>query len=320
MKSEMPLMLHRPGKQVFQEVSRLMGNRFEFTAVSGDASHAYETISEAIEEIKRIEKLLTTFDEGSETNLINKNAGIRPMRVSREVFELIKRSIKISGITQGAFDITYGSLDKGLWNFDKNMTSLPDAAAAKKSVRLINFRNIILDDAQCSVYLREQGMRIGFGGIGKGYAAEKARQLMIRRGIHSGIVNAAGDLVTWGRQPDGKPWTIGIADPENVTKAFSTVTVSDLAVATSGSYEKYAVIDGKKYSHTVDPRTGLPVSGVKSATVICRHAELADALATPLMIMGIKVGLDMVNQIKNTGCIMIDDHDRCYTSHNLNIS
>jgi thiamine biosynthesis lipoprotein len=304
--------------QLHRQTAKLMGNRFEFTVVSEDASWAQERIDEAIEETRRIEKLFTTFDENSQTNQVNKNAGICPVKVDKEVFDLIQRSIKISKLTQGAFDITYGSVDKRLWNFDKNMTSLPDPSVAKQSVRLINYRNIILDENSCTVYLKEKGMRIGFGGIGKGYAAEKARQLMIRNGVSSGIVNAAGDLTAWGLQPNGKPWTIGIADPGNPQAAFSSLDISDMAVATSGNYEKYVVIDGKKYSHTIDPRTGFPVTGIKSVTIICPNAEIADAMATPVMTMGIKVGLNIINQMKNIACIIIDEHDCVFTSDNIN--
>ena len=162
-------------------------------------------------------------------------------------------------------------------------------------------------------------MRIGFGGIGKGYAAEKAKQLMIQNGVRSGIVNASGDLTTWGKQPDDKPWTIGIANPNANHEAFSYLNISDLAVATSGNYEKYAVIDGKKYSHTINPKTGFPVSGIKSVTVITPNAEFADAMATPIMVMGVKVGLDLVNQINQLACIIIDDNDTIFTSNNITV-
>ena len=131
-------------------------------------------------------------------------------------------------------------------------------------------------------------MRIGFGGIGKGYAAEKAKTILQQMGIKSGIVNAAGDLSAWGFQPNGEPWTIGIADPDATHHPFSSLNITNMAVATSGNYEKYVVIDGKKYSHTIDPKTGLPVSGIKSVTIIAPNAELADALATPVMVNGNK--------------------------------
>lgn len=304
---------------VYKKVLKLMGNRFEVTLVTDDQAWADECIADAVEEISRIEKLFTTFNESSQTNLINKNAGIAPVKVEKEVYELIERSKKISVLTQGAFDITYGSIDKRLWNFDNTMTSLPDLQTAKNLARLINYRNVILNKNDCSVFLKEKGMRIGFGGIGKGYAAEKAKSLLQQKGIKSGIINAAGDLTAWGYQPNGKPWTIGIADPNTSRKAFSFLEITNTSVATSGNYEKFIVIDGTRYSHTIDPKTGLPVTGIKSVTIICPNAEIADAMATPVMIMGIKVGLNMINQMKGVAGIIIDDNDKIYTSKNINL-
>ncbi len=296
-----------------------MGNAFEISVVDENADWANERIAEAIDEISRIEKLLTTFSDDSQTNLINQNAGIQAVKVDKEVFELIQRSIRISELTQGAFDITYGSIDKSLWNFDLSMKALPDAETARQSVRLINYKNVILNQQDSSIFLKEKGMRIGFGGIGKGYAAEKAKALMIAKGVKSGIVNAAGDLTTWGTQPNGKSWTIGIADPDAQQSTFSALNISNVAVATSGNYEKFVVIDGKKYSHTIDPKTGLPVSGIKSVTILSPNAEIADAMATPVMVMGVKVGLNLINQIQGIACIIVDDHNKIFTSKNINI-
>ena len=296
-----------------------MGNTFEISVVDENADWANERIAEAIDEISRIEKLLTTFSDDSQTNLINQNAGIQAVKVDKEVFELIQRSIRISELTQGAFDITYGSIDKSLWNFDLTMKALPDAETARQSVRLINYKNVILNQQDSSIFLKEKGMRIGFGGIGKGYAAEKAKALMIAKGVKSGIVNAAGDLTTWGTQPNGKSWTIGIADPDAQQSTFSALNISNVAVATSGNYEKFVVIDGKKYSHTIDPKTGLPVSGIKSVTILSPNAEIADAMATPVMVMGVKVGLNLINQIQGIACIIVDDHNKIFTSKNINI-
>jgi thiamine biosynthesis lipoprotein len=311
-------------KRIHQRVQRLMGNRFEISAVGEDAAWANARINEAIQEISRIEALLTTYNERSQTNQINANAGIRPVQVDAEVFALIQRSLRLSELTQGAFDITYGSIDKRLWNFDTTLTALPDPKTARRLVRLIDYRNIQLNAAERSVFLKEKGMRIGFGGIGKGYAAERAKQLLRERGVDSGIVNAAGDLTTWGNQPTGNPWTIGIADPDShllagTRQAFSYLTISNAAVATSGTYEKYALIGGKRYSHTIDPKTGYPVSGIKSVTIIAPNAELADALATPVMVMGVRVGLDLINQMKTIACVIIDDTDVIYTSKNIRL-
>ena len=297
-----------------------MGNRFEISVLSDDILHADACIESAVEEIQRIETLLTTFNESSETNLINQNAGISPAQVSKEIFNLISRSQRISELTQGAFDITYGSIDKRFWNFDVNMTELPDAELAKQSVSLVNYRNIILDEKKETVFLKKKGMRIGFGGIGKGYAAERAKIILKEKGVKSGIVNAAGDLTAWGFQANGKPWTIGIADPESKNQPFSTLKITDAAVATSGNYEKYAIINGKTYSHTIDPKTGFPVGGIKSVTIICPNAEFADAMATPIMVMGVQAGLSMINQMQKIACIIIDDQNRVYYSKNINLS
>lgn len=304
---------------LYRETLKLMGNCFEISVIAPNKSGAKNCISAAVEEIRRIEKLLTTFNESSQTNLINHHAGLRPVKVDKEVFDLIKRSKKISELTQGAFDITYGSIDKRFWNFDQTITHLPDMQTAKSLVRLINYKNVVLDQNNLTVFLKEKGMRIGFGGIGKGYAAEKAKNLLQQMGIESGIVNAAGDLTAWGYQPGGKPWTIGIADPNITRNAFSYLELTNTSIATSGNYEKFVLIDGKKYSHTIDPKTGYPVTGIKSVTIISPNAEIADAMATPVMIMGIRVGIDMINQLNGIECIIIDDTDTIHTSSNVHL-
>jgi len=305
---------------VVQRALRLMGNRFEISVVAHDEDWAEERIDSAVAEIQRIEKLLTTFTDDSETALINQYAGIAPVAVSEETYRLIERSIRISGFTQGAFDITYGSIDKRFWNFDREMSELPDPAVAKKMVRLINYHKIILNENDKTVFLKEKGMRIGFGGIGKGYAAEMARKLMMAEGVESGVVNASGDLTTWGRQPNGEPWRIGIVHPDVAHLPFSYLNVTNMAVATSGNYEKFVVINGKKYSHTINPRTGMPVEGIKSVTIISPNAELSDALATPVTIMGVEAGLYLINQLRGIECVIIDDDNHLYTSKNINLS
>lgn len=305
--------------QDYSQSLKLMGNNFTITVVAASQHEAAKHITAAVDEIKRIEALLTTYNENSQTSLINRNAGLMPVPVDREVYELIERSIAISNITQGAFDISYGGIDKSLWNFDRNMKSIPPKDVALKSVYLINYKNILLDPDNCTVFLKEKGMRIGFGGIGKGYAAEMAKRLLVKNNVTAGIINASGDLTAWGTQPSGNPWRIGISDPDNPEKVFSYLAVSDKAVATSGNYEKYIMVGGKKYSHTIDPKTGLPISGIKSVTVISDNAEFADAMATPIAVMGIKAGLHLVNQVPGLHCIIIDDDNKMYTSKEINL-
>jgi thiamine biosynthesis lipoprotein len=302
-----------------KRIDKLMGNRFEITVEADHDAEADFFLNLAVNEIKRIEEKLSTFKELSETNQINNNAGKSPIVVSEETFRLIQRSIKISEITQGAFDITYGSMDKRFWNFDSTMTALPDKQAAKELVKLINYKNIILNEKEYSVFLKEEGMRIGFGGIGKGYAAECAKKILLENGVNAGIVNASGDLTAFGKPKEVENWTIGIAHPDIAFQPFSTLEITDMAVATSGNYEKFVMIDGKKYSHTIDPKTGFPISGIKSVTIISPNAEISDAFATPVTIMGIEAGLAMINQIKGIECIIIDDFNKIYTSKNINL-
>ncbi len=303
----------------FSESLILMGNRFTITVVAAQQQQAKQHIESAVSEIRRIEQLLSTFKPDSQTNLINDHAGLDPVHVDREVFDLIARSIALSRITQGAFDLSYGSIDKSLWNFDRDMKALPSPEQARRMVHLVDYRNIILDSAQNTVWLKNKGMRIGFGGIGKGYAAEMAKNLLRSQGVSSGIVNASGDLAAWGAQPDGKPWTIGIADPDAPRAPFSYLEISGKAVATSGNYEKFITIGGKKYSHTIDPKTGLPITGIKSVTVIADNAELADAMATPIAVMGIRAGLFLIDQIPDLHCIIIDDDNKMYTSKHIHL-
>lgn len=304
-------------QQVIKTV-RLMGNAFEFTAIHESRLHAEQAIEAAINEVKRIEEFLSTYIKTSEVSLINNNAGKNPVIVSKELISLILRAKKISEITQGAFDISYGGVDEKLWKFDTSMKSLPSAEILKESVRLVNYKNVIVDEKESSVLLLNKGMRIGFGGIGKGYAAMKAKEIMKIQGIENGVVNAAGDLTVWGCRLNGNPWNIGIALPEIKYNYFSTLTMNEGSIATSGDYEKFVIIDGKRYSHTIDPRTGQPVQGIKSVSIICPSAELADALTTPVMVMGIEVGLNMINQMHSVACIIVDHKGKMHISRNLN--
>lgn len=306
--------------QIYKRGMRLMGNHFEITVVSAIEEFADYCIEQAVREISRIEKLLTTFNDQSQTAAINRHAGIKPVEVDKEVFDLVARSQSISALTQGAFDISYGSVDKAFWNFDTSMARLPDRATARNAVQLINYRKIALDAEQQTVFLREKGMRIGFGGIGKGYAAERAKDVLVKLGVKSGIVNASGDLTAWGQQPNGEDWTVGVANPDHRDQPFSYLNISNLAIATSGNYEKYVIIDGKRYSHTIDPRTGFPTHGIKSVSIICPNAEIADAMATPVTVMGVSAGMNLINQMKDIACIIIDDNDRLYTSNNIKLS
>jgi len=288
------------------------------TAVSTDEKKADLAITAGIEEIKRIEQLISSWDNNSQTSEIIRNAGIHPVKVDRELFNLIRRSIKISNLTHGAFDISYASMDK-IWKFDGSMKVMPDSASIRASVAKINYKNIILNDSDTTVFLEEKGMKIGFGAIGKGYAANKALEIMSKMDLDGALVNASGDLISWGKDEGGKDWKIGISNPKQKDKIFSWLSIGETAVVTSGNYEKYVLFNGKRYSHIIDPRTGYPVKGLSSVTIICPNAELADALATSVFVLGKQNGLDLINQLNGVECILVTDNQKMITSSNIKL-
>ncbi|MDA3910820.1 MAG: FAD:protein FMN transferase [Bacteroidales bacterium] len=303
----------------YHRTLKLMGSKFSIAVVCNDSAEAEKFISLAVAEIQRIEKIISSWDSDSETQKINQNAGIKPVKVSNELFNLIQRSLYLSQITDGAFDITIGSMNK-VWTFDGSMTSMPSETKIKDAVSLVNYENIRLNEAESTVFLTEKGMKLTFGALGKGYAADKAKDLLINEGASGGIINASGDMNTWGKQADGSDWTVAITNPWNKEHAYGTFNISGEAVVTSGDYEKQVEFNGKKFSHIIDPKTGYPAQGITSVTVFSPKAELADALATAIFIMGIEIGIDRINQIPETECIIIDNSGKVHTSNNIKIN
>lgn len=305
-------------QQTFTREFFLMGSDFEITVVAIDSSTANQHIDLAANEIIRIEKLISSWDPNSQTSEINRNAGIAPVQVDKELFALIERAITISKLTDGAFDISYASMDK-IWKFDGSMRQMPTEDEIRKSRATVGFNNIVLDNETNTVFLKLPGMKIGFGAIGKGYAADMAKTLLIENRVAAGIINASGDMSTWGKQPDGTSWKVAITNPLDKNKVFALLPISNGAVVTSGDYEKYVIFNGKRYAHIIDPRTGYPTRGIVSVTVFAPKAELADALATSVFVMGKEVGLNRINQMPKVACIIIEETGDIFTSENIEI-
>ncbi|RAR46929.1 thiamine biosynthesis lipoprotein [Flavobacterium lacus] len=296
----------------------MLGSPFEMTVVAKDTVQGNQFINQAIEEVKRIENLISDWFPTTQISKVNQNAGISPVKVDEEVFELIERAIKISKLTNGAFDISYASMDK-IWKFDGSMKEMPAQEAIKNSVAKVGYQNIILNENESTIFLKNKGMKLGLGGIGQGYIADRVKALLIENGCKSGIVNVSGDIFAWGKQPDGKPWTVAIVNPMNKNKVFATFPLEDSAVETSGTYEKFVTFNGKRYSHIIDPRTGYPATGIVGVSVFAKTTELADALATGIFVLGIDVGIDLVNQINGIECIIVDDKGVVHTSKNIDL-
>ncbi|MEO3405951.1 FAD:protein FMN transferase [Mucilaginibacter sp. CAU 1740] len=297
---------------IYKRSVRLMGDKFEISVVGNNPLLADEQIDIAIDEINRVEKLLSAFSDDSSINRINRNAGIAPVQADGETFRLINRAVQISELTYGAFDITYLA--------GKNEDNADVAVkAAKQTKTLASYKNIVLDAVNQTVFLKEAGMRIGFGANGKGYAADRAKYVLQMNGVDAGVINSGGDLLTWGLQPGAMPWTVADADAEQANQPFADLEISNMAFATSVNAENYASISNKKFVNVLNPKKGFPVSGISSVSILSPTAEFADAMASPVLTIGVNAGLYMINQLNQVACVIIDDQGRVYTSKDISL-
>ena len=300
------LLAQRNSTVTVQRTLELMGSKFSFTLVVPNEEIGYINIEEAAAEIKRIERMISSWDPESETSLINKNAGISPVKVSNELYKLIERSIQISEITGGAFDISYGALND-LWKFDGSMQFLPTPEEISRCLEKVGYKNIVLNSQERTVFLKKKGMKLGFGAIGKGYAADKAKELLVSKRVIAGMINASGDVTAWGTKASGEKWLIGIENPGWRKNIFTWIPIVESSVSISENYKKYVSVNGKRYSHIISPLTGYPVTGIDKVTVFAKTSELCDALSTAVVILGKDKGLALINQLGGAEVIISDN-------------
>lgn len=293
----------------------LMGSQFNITLTGNDSISINRSIDHCIDEIIRIEKLISEWQRDTYISEVNQNAGIRPVKVSEEVRRRVQRALFFSEITEGCFDISIAAMDR-VWYFDGSMNQLPTDSEIVYAIRHVNYKNIIVDTIQNTIFLKEKGMKIGLGATGKGYAAQKAAALMKELGIAGGIINASGDLFAWGTQPSGAPWRIGIHHPYRPYKSADILKVKSGAMTTSGDYLKYVEIEGVRYSHIIHPKTGIPVSDITSVTVIGPDAEIANGFSTSIMVLGVKEGLQLLRTYKDYACLIITNKGKIIKSRN----
>ena len=294
----------------------LMGGTFEFSVIVQDTMTGYIAIEECITEIRRIENLLSDWIPASQVSQVNKYAGMRAIRVDREVFRLTQQAFYFSEITLGSFDISFAAMDR-IWRFDGSMDTMPSAEAVARSVENVGYKNILLDSMQSTIFLKKEGMKIGFGALGEGYAVDRCRAMMIRKGITSGLINATGDIAAWGIQADGMPWRVGIRNPFKKNRIIKVLPIHNEAVTTSGSYEKYVEFDGKRFSHIINPKTGYPATGLTSVTVIGPDALTSNFLSTSIMVLGRKAGLKLLKTYPTYKAILITDRGRVIRTDRL---
>lgn len=286
-----------------------MGSTFELGLIATTEAKAEQLLAQGIAEIKRIEDLLSEFLPDSATSQINRLAGQARVSVDTEVFQLLQRCHSISELTQGFFDITVGPL-KQLYQFKNKVFAFPEKEAIQAALQKTGFRKIKLTSAHQSVFLTEQQMHLSFAAIGKGYAADAVKKLWLNQQVSSGFINASGDLTAFGQNAEGAAWKIGIAHPDDQKKILFYVPLHQASVATSGDYEQHFWHQGQRYSHNINPKTGLPLQGIKSVSVFSPSAELSDALATAVYAMGEKQGLAFIDQLPDTHSIVINEQNK----------
>jgi thiamine biosynthesis lipoprotein len=289
-----------------------------FTTPSADAARVRALFDAATAEIVRIEKLMTTWDPASEVSRINAAAGKQAVAVGEETFEVIRESLHASAISSGCFDITFETLH-GLWKFDQDLDPHPPTAAdVRARVKYLGAKHVKLDATAHTVMLDEPHVRIGLGGIAKGYAVDRAAKVLLDGGLSSFFVQAGGDLYTHGMKGDGTPWRAGIRDPRGPEgDYFAMMEVSDHAFSTAGDYERSYIVDGKRYHHIIDPHTGYPATASRSVTIWAPTAFLADEIDDAVFILGPEKGLALVESLEGVGAVIVDRDNRVWTSKRL---
>lgn len=283
--------------KTYQKNRALMDTFVTITAVSDTPEKADAAIDRAFAVIESFGNAIDFYKETSELSEINRNAGVRPVKVSATTFELIETALKVARDSGGAFDPTIGPVMK-LWDFFGKKK--PSDAAVKAALPLVNFRNVLLSKGKSTVFLRKKGMLLDLGGIAKGFAADLAVADMKSSGISAGIVAIAGDIRTFGRKPDAKPWNIGVKNPRPKGKddsLIATVRLADRAISTSGDYERYFLVGIERFHHLIDPKTGYPADGFISVSIVTDRGVFSDGYDNAVFVLGPEKGLNLVRKM-----------------------
>ena len=291
-----------------------MGTVIEITLIAYDEEAANKASLQAFQEIKRIETLMSPWLDSSDVTRINRSAGKERVKVSPETFEVIQKAQEISELSEGGFDITVGPLTE-LWREARKKKIPPSIEEVKEKLSLVNFKNIGIDP-EGKVLLKKEGMAIDLGGIAKGYAVDRAFGVLRSLGYKNLIVNAGGDLRVGGLK-NNQPWSIGIQNPRESKKILARISVSDMAVATSGDYEKFFNYEGKRYHHIFNPKDGFPTEGCQSVTIITKDCITADGLATAVFVLGAEKGYSLCQKLEGVKCLIVDKEGKIIFSPGL---
>ena len=298
--------------------SRLsMGSTLTLTTWTADEPAAKAAFDDVFDEFARLEKLMSTWIADSDVSRVNYAAGVEAVPAGAEVREVLTIARQISEWTGGKFDVTFGAL-AGLWKFDHDQdNSVPDMKAVRGRLPLVDYRAIQINDAAGTVFLARKGMSIHLGGIGKGYAVDRAVQILRLRGLRAFVVQSGGDIYVSGLK-DGRPWRLGIQDPRGApNRSFAELDLSDGTFSTSGDYERTFIRDGRRYHHILDPATGEPARGTRSVTIVASRAVLADGLSTGVFILGPGPGMALIERLPDVEGVIVSDKNEVLISSGL---
>ncbi|KAA3599132.1 MAG: FAD:protein FMN transferase [Calditrichaeota bacterium] len=279
---------HKTNSEIQYEVNvskYLMGTIVDVKALHPNVNECKKSLYFAFKEMERIENLLSSHKPESEISQINLNSGIEPQKVSFETFSILQRAKKYSEKFDGKFDVTIGVISE-IWGFSgESEARIPNPKELNSALKLVSYKNIVLNETDTTAFLTKKGMRIDLGGIAKGYAIDKAVEVLRENGVQNFLLNAGGDIFVSGEKAE-KLWSVGIKHPREVENLIAKLELKDLAIATSGDYERYFEKDGKRFHHILNPETGFPSDLCQSVSVIAETAEEADVLATYIFLIG----------------------------------
>jgi thiamine biosynthesis lipoprotein len=289
-----------------------------YTQPNLDGPKVKALFQQAVDEIKRVENLMTTWRPDSELSRVNAAAGREAITVSQETFDVVKEALHTSEISEGTFDITFESLH-GLWKFDQDLDAHPPSDAdIKKLLPLVGWKKVKIDPAGPSIMITSAGTKISLGGIAKGYGVDRAVALLDKAGLKSFYVQAGGDLFARGKKPDGNSWSAGVRDPRGPDGSFfALLPLSDHAFSTAGDYERSYIVGGKRYHHIIDPRTGSPATASRSVTIWATSALLADAVDDAVFILGPEKGMKLIESLDGVGAVIVDKDNNVWISDRL---
>lgn len=277
-----------------------------------------KAIEESLDKLKDIENKMSLNIDSSEICKLNKNAGKTYTKVSKDTYEVINEALEYGELSKGAFDISILPVSS-LWNIGTDNPRVPESEEIKNALKYVNYKNIVLNKKDNSVFLKEGNMAIDLGGIAKGYAADQLKSIVEKYKIKRAFINLGGNLYVYGEKEKGEPWNIGIQDPlGDKGKSFATLRVKNKSVVTSGNYERYFIKNGKRYHHIFDPKTGYPAErGIISSTIISDKSMDGDALSTATYVLGVDEAMKLINSLKGVEAVFVTADKKVYTTEGI---